>query len=252
MFLREFEKIESEVLMEKLRSKGQFNFQQWKNLPFVDQLRQLEQQFQVLGEGSSRKVFLLSNRFVMKFATNSKGIAQNKTEVQFAQDKTLQPALALIQNSDPKGNWVMAQLVRPLTSWNEFEKIKGYSSEIIGYAMGDQWEPSDIDQSKMSTPEQKVKAKQDLIFLNAINSLVKKGLIRGDMKFHDHWGKTPDGRVVLLDYGFDRNTANTEYAKDGKSIGSNSATRKPVKTKTSAQTPGNQAPTVAPPKKQAQ
>ena len=78
MFLREFEKIESEVLMEKLRNKGQFNFQQWKKLPFVDQLRQLEQQFQVLGEGSSRKVFLLSNRFVMKFATNSKGIAQKK------------------------------------------------------------------------------------------------------------------------------------------------------------------------------
>ena len=237
MFLHEFEKVESEVLMEKLRSKGQFNFQKWKQLPFADQLRMLDQTFQVLGEGSSRKVFLLSNRFVMKYATNSKGLAQNKTEVQFAKDKTLRPALAMVQDSDPKGNWVMAQLVRPLTSWNEFEKIKGYSSEILGYAMGDQWEPSDIQQSQMSSPEQKAAAQKDLVFLNAVNGLVKKGLVRGDMKFHDHWGKTPDGRVVLLDYGFDRNTANAEY---GAGVGSDTATRKPPKSRTQNTQPAQQ------------
>lgn len=221
-----FERTEAVLLFEKLRSSGPFNFQNWKKETPQAQFRSLGQNFQILGTGSSRQVFLLSSRFVMKYAINSKGVAQNKAEVKFAADKTLAPALSGVQDGAPDGQWVMAQLVRPLKNWNEFQSIKGYPVEILAMAMNHQWEPEDINQVPNVSEEQKQKAFQDINFLNAVAGLIRKGLLTGDMKFHDHWGKTPDGRVVMLDYGFDAEVANKEYGHLG-GAGSEDATRKP-------------------------
>lgn len=221
-----FELVEASLLFEKLRSSGKFDFQAWKKATPSQQFQALGKNFQILGTGSSRQVFLLSSRFVMKYAINSKGIAQNKAEVKFAADKSLAPGVASVQESVPNGQWVMAQLVRPLKNWNEFQSIKGYPIEVLAAAMDHQWEPTDIDELTDIDDQKKKKAKEDLGFLNAVTGLVRNGLIVGDMKFHDHWGKTPDGRVVLLDYGFDAQVANQEYGRLG-GARSAEATRKP-------------------------
>lgn len=228
-FLSEaLQKTESFVLLEKLRSSGKFDFQAWKNLPPEQQFQELQANFQALGEGSSRKAFTLSSRFALKYAINSKGIGQNQTEVKFALNKEMQPAVALVQDYAQNGQWVMSQLVRALKSWSEFESIKGYPNSVLGLAMEHQWEPEDIASAPGITPDQVKAAQNDLAFLNAVSGLVRAGLVPGDMKFHDHWGKTPDNRIVLLDYGFDKNVANKEYGFLG-GAGSDDVTRKPQK-----------------------
>lgn len=53
-------------------------------------------------------------------------------------------------------------------------------------------------------------------FLESIASMMDSAdLLGGDLKFIDHWGKTPDGRVVLLDYGFTGDVYTQHYASSG-------------------------------------
>ena len=45
-----------------------------------------------------------------------------------------------------------------------------------------------------------------------IQELMKvRGLAIGDLWVYDHWGKTADGRVVLLDYGLTDEIWNSHY-----------------------------------------
>ena len=52
----------------------------------------------------------------------------------------------------------------------------------------------------------------------------------GDLKEIDHWGKTPDGRCVLLDYGFTQDVFKSHYSDDdvGPTVKHDQKTKKPV------------------------
>ena len=53
-------------------------------------------------------------------------------------------------------------------------------------------------------------------FTKKVFSMAEKGKNRlklGDLTVLDHWGKTPDGRVVILDYGFTEDVAEKHYSK---------------------------------------
>ena len=47
--------------------------------------------------------------------------------------------------------------------------------------------------------------------LNIVKSLESSELLIGDLLNAGHWGKTADGRIVLLDYGFTRDVAEKHY-----------------------------------------
>ena len=200
-----------------------------------------------LGEGSGRRVFLLSNRFVLKIAMNEKGWAQNQAEVDIYTNPHTKPIVAKIYDFDPHYNWLVSELVRPIANKKEFEKHFGVSDEyvdrvieLISYSHGDKSAAKEKAKKDIQRYSAKLEAmelrgekydlkrkeffKEELKFtrdildafdkpiVNAILYLQKEfELVSADLTLHKHWGKTAEGRVVLLDYGYTKTVSYTYY-----------------------------------------
>lgn len=154
-----------------------------------------ENRLKSLGEGSSRRVFLLSSRFVLKIAKDDFGISQNEEEAKASRDPKVNHVLAKVQSSDAKNMWLVSELVRPVKDDAEAMSILSSSektdltfSQTLRRAFRGQFEG--------------VSSKNIQDFMRTVHTLVKGGHDEGDIFALDHWGKTNDGRLVLLDYGY--------------------------------------------------
>lgn len=197
-----------------------------------------------LGQGSSRVAYLLSGKYALKIALSKKGIAQNQTEVDVYTNPTSQPVVAKIYSSDDSFMWIISDLVKPIKSVSEFEQLSGLDwrqfSEIINVAIKEKHLPKDAPEF----------AKRVAI------TAMKNDMLRGDLAQQDfshdatddvidHYGKTPDGRIVLLDYGLTGEVWNTEYkpGRDAfagrKTAHSSEKTAKPGKSKSTIDPYGN-------------
>ena len=183
-----------ELLSEKIRSSKtskfgndtKFNIKTFKNLEHIEQLVEYAKTFlEPLGTGSSRIAFLMSSKYALKIAINEKGLAQNETEVGVYTNPGSKPLVAAVHGADHGYKWLISDLVKPMSpnNVNEFESITGISFKEL------------IEDTRQHTPKTKMgKALR--------TTMVNNDLLMGDVKEIDHWGKTSDGRIVLLDYGF--------------------------------------------------
>lgn len=223
-----------------LEIKTKFNLEQFKQLEDLNQMvSYAKQHLQLLGEGSARIVFLLSNRYVLKIAhpnAPQKGISQNKSEVDVYTNPKVRPVVAAVHATDPQYKWIISEIVRPLRSQQEFEEITGVSWEMFTTATKNPKQFTDIitdeieekqgaianfqkrlqratdDKTKQviqSKIDRVTKQIQDLqatakspIVVGALNLVNVANVMPGDINEWDHWGKTADGRLVLYDYGF--------------------------------------------------
>lgn len=129
--------------------------------------------------------------------------------------------MSQIFDYDPDGFWLVSQLVRPLNSDEDFEKLTGgidweafqYAVQTFLYeARGDFKKAADELEFRASRrnsdhyAEVLLKAlsylKTNKWVRNFLKMAKKYDLLPEDLTFLDHWGKTADGRVVLLDYGY--------------------------------------------------
>lgn len=154
----------------------------WENLP-------------QLGKGSARTVFRIGNRQVLKVGVGSKGLAQNQAELDVFTNPASKPILARIFDYDRNGWWLIEELVRPLRNYDEFERLSGIDFDtfiqLISSTSGPRFHPSESI------------SKGGQAFAHAVFKTVKAGRLEmGDVEELTHWGKTADGRVVLLDYGY--------------------------------------------------
>jgi len=214
---------------------------------------------QVLGEGTSRLVFLLSNRFVLKLAqlaqplprsprSFERGKAQNKYEVDLSTDPDVKPIVAEVYDAADDYSWIVSELVRPIKNINEFKDLTGFSftdfrqvlklvfegelentiekhrklrqryiEEINRLDSEDTADKTNIEyyKSQLEAIEKVIEYQTELpehpMVQAAIELISDKGAMAADMIVLDHWGKTADGRVVLLDYGYSRDVARKHY-----------------------------------------
>lgn len=173
-----------------------------------------------LGEGSSRAAYILDSKKVLKLALNPKGIAQNETEIEIATNPSLSAIYARIFQYDPKYKWITSELVREISNEEEFEHLTGvhwktfrlfmiyaYKSkasrnvhDYIDSVYDELIDFYDFDDNEANElVDRTIKSKW---FLEATKTIKQTSLLGGDLKVLEHWGKTPDQRVVLLDYGF--------------------------------------------------
>ena len=94
-----------------------------------------------------------------------------------------------------------SSLVRPVKSPEEFEQLSGQDWEdFVKYVGPAIKEPERVPDSHKWFKAVAVTAQEN-------------HLLRGDLEELDHWGKTPDGRCVLLDYGFTHEVWESHYSQ---------------------------------------
>ena len=164
----------------------------------------------LLGEGGSRTVFLLSPRFALKVAQSDRGKSQNATEAAISADPKFGQVLARVHQHAPDFSWVVSDLVRPLTSEKEFENLFGMPFEEFVHVIegGDyhKWvgNPNWKVTSGSIYPNKGDETIGTYGLINTLRTLIKsKKLHTPELNFLEHWGKTGDGRIVILDYGVD-------------------------------------------------
>lgn len=209
-------------LIESIRSKRR-PIVRWKNSPSFSldvfktlpnesiMLAYAENYLDEIGRGSSRGVFVLTSKKVLKVALNPKGLAQNRAEVQVYTDPATADTAAAIHDADEEGRWLISDVVRPLSSEEEFRKLTGV-----------EWSDFVVDlEATLSSTARATWGHADMRkdaqpFTKAVYKMAEMGSSRlkvGDLTELGHWGKTPDGRVVILDYGFTEDVATKHYSR---------------------------------------
>lgn len=198
-----FEKIRSTKDMAHGRLGNKFDLKKFKSLEAINlMVRYADTFLEQLGKGSSRMAFLYSSKYALKIAINEKGLAQNEAEVDVATNPKSKLVIAKIYSADPEYKWVISDLVKPIKSEKEFESLTGT-----------QWE--DFLDALYFAIHGEGEEKKNSAFTDAVIATAKTNkLLTGDLKSIEHWGKTPSGRAVLLDYGFTRGVADVHYKKE--------------------------------------
>lgn len=194
-----------------------FNPKSLSNIPNLhDRISVLNNKLPVLGRGSSRKVFKLDSKKVIKMAINEAGIAQNNAELDVITNPKIKPIFAKIFDYDrgKETTWLVCELVRPLT-YEDFAEMTGYywSESMAPFLMElDLYARKSFNDFILENFENE----QHIYFSNPLYRdifyAVKYGdLVANDLRKIGQWGKTANGRIVILDYGLDEATLRQYY-----------------------------------------
>lgn len=207
------------LMVEKIRTKkGQkgsmgdkFDLKKFKELPNHEVMVAYASKFlEKMGQGSSRVAFVLSSKHVLKIAINAKGLGQNQAEVEVYTNPKSKPIVAKIYQAGDDNTWVISDLVKPIKDEGEFEQLAGVDwrtfSEYVNTGVKDKQVP------KGAPP-----FVQSVIQTALTNQMLRGDLVQQDFSHSaaqdvlDHWGKTPDGRIALLDYGLSEDVWTSHY-----------------------------------------
>ena len=203
------------LINESTRSKG-FDYGVFKSLKSLPgKTKYAKDNLELLSkEGTSRIVFLLSSRKVLKLCQLSlrdpkvkeRGIAQNKAET--FNSSEIPSIVTKVYDHAPDYTWIISEVARPLSSEEEFYNLTGFPLKILRMFLIEGSEDGfDIDLYAKRFPKS---IKKDLArikewegFPDILKTMKNplEGLHPGDFGVYDHWGKTGDGRIVLLDSG---------------------------------------------------
>jgi molecular chaperone DnaJ len=137
-----FEFINSSIIAVLFEKK--FNPREFSKVPFEEMFKFAKKNgLRYLGEGSSRAVFALDSKRVIKIAMNMKGIAQNGAELQLSHDANA--PIARIYRYDTDMWWLVSELVRPITSPEEFKTLTGIPWQVLKRFISGGYEPDDIE-----------------------------------------------------------------------------------------------------------
>jgi hypothetical protein len=159
-----------------------------------------------IGFGSSRIVYIYSSKYVLKIALDQKGLAQNEAEVDvYTNPKTKAIVTKIVNYDDKNYNWLVSEMVDPLVNPKQFE------------ATGTDWKTFVEDVKKLLSASDK---NEDTTSIEAsefskkvVDTIISNQLMIADIRTLNHWGKTADGRIVLLDYGYNKDVHIKHYQK---------------------------------------
>ncbi len=175
--------------------------------------------------GSSRQAFIFDSKKVLKMAINNAGLGQNRAEVEYFTNPASRPIITKIFDFDPNYSWVLAEIIKAFKTPEEFKTATGFEWNFFTYAvniMGIELRGNGtVQQVQQYAAIQNKTAfinnfiqfmnKPPLLVTNTLRAMKEAKLGAGDIATLDHWGRTADGRVVLLDYGYTKEVFDTYY-----------------------------------------
>jgi hypothetical protein len=199
------------LLIERTYSKS-FRFDVFKTLENEKQFEYADKNLRLLGQGSSRWVYLLNSKRVLKLAINNAGIEQNKNELTVSQNPISKEFTTRVLANAPDVSWLVTELVKPLQSYDagrrEFLSLTGFKFSTMTDAL---YASKNLLKNKKFL--QDVLRRDKNGFLRKLIRFVKSaGLEVEDISIPEQWGQTPDERIVLLDYGLTPETWDRHYA----------------------------------------
>lgn len=200
---------------------------------------------QKLGKGSSRAVYVYSPKYALKIAMNEAGIAQNQLEASVWRNGQYNEILAGVKIADPDGKWLLSELVVPFEVIDDMDEDQEYHNQIEEERQFEQYSPapfrtmmegiskdfepymeeSDYEDADMGRRWKSYRSflrnapKEQTYELKRKTKLARDLVNKFKLKANDfwnpsNWGRTMDGRVVLLDYGFDNRIQQQFYQRN--------------------------------------
>lgn len=240
------EKLIESLVSEALRG---FNMEQFKMLHDTHSMREYAaKMLPLLGEGTARIVYAMSSNKALKIALDPKGFGQNKAEVDIYTNPKIKPVVTRIFDADTvRYRWLVAEIAQPLKEGDDaaFEKATGLAfnsfrglikewiadgkrapetfigERLKGLLKNYEWIKKDLpaDDWRISDAEFVISVYQKALnspILIGVMSLIEQGLETGDLignySVIGHYGKTIDGRVVVLDYGYTSDVRDKYYS----------------------------------------
>lgn len=123
-------KIVKQVILEQLDELGNypqsFSMDVFKSLPsFSKRIQYCQQHLRRIASGSSRIVYDIDGKVVLKLAKNKKGIAQNEAESGDAYMHNTYGCFADVYDVDENNLWIEMQMARKAKT-SDFKKITGF------------------------------------------------------------------------------------------------------------------------------
>jgi hypothetical protein len=192
-----YEQTEPEFSLERLKSLGTFR----------EVLVYLERNFgQPTSEGSSRKIWAVTDKLIVKVVKLKSNVSQNVTEIK--NTRCLGPRFSVVLHDYDQINhfWLLEEKLEPVTE----EEFVSYFNDKLGTSFTNGWSISSlfllITQNRDQMPQEKAIMKK-LLETNKWFQEFSKAIMDCQVQSWDfkstNWGKrAPTGELVLLDLGY--------------------------------------------------
>jgi hypothetical protein len=193
-----------------------FKMDEFKTLTtFKERIRYCEAFLERIAAGSSRIVYKVDDKMVLKLAKNKKGLAQNEVEADTSE--SLGVLVAKVYNFDENYLWVEMEQARKMSK-GDFKRITGFSFEDYSKAIHNY----SIDTvnprgSRVPGPSEEVLEAmwEDETINGMLQYMPDYDVPAGDLMrtstygvVDREWGED----VVLIDYGFNLNVHQNHYS----------------------------------------
>ncbi len=189
-----------------------FDLEKFKQLTsFKQRVDYCNSTLRKLGSGSSRIVYLVDDKTVLKLAKNQKGIAQNEVEIG-ASDTYYSDITAEVFDYDENSLWLEMELAKPINK-ARFQQILGYTVENFGIWVTNLWNLNNRRKSYYTLDKQVEEIINESDFANSVIAFITDyGLAPGDLGRISTYGEF-DGEVKIIDYGLNDDVLNSYYRK---------------------------------------
>jgi hypothetical protein len=175
-------------------------------------VEKLMKKLHLLGRGSTRYAFAAGSKKVIKAAINEFGLAQNKAEVEVYSNPEARPIVTKIYDHAKDYSWLVAESVRMLKTPEEFKQVTGFALNVFSDLMFNKSSSFENSINNVAAYYEEGEEFENLHELeNVAHSKLAKTIFdlgnSSNIKLDDfakleHWGKTSDNRIVVLDYGY--------------------------------------------------
>jgi hypothetical protein len=142
-----------------------------------------EERLQQIGDASSREALVLTSKKVLKIARNSRGINQNKFEVeQFEKLKHLPITKIFKYATGEHCTWLVSKLVKPIKNERQLKKITGFFEDEAYNVIEDE--------------------NNHNAFIELLRRFEGAVLDPAEFCIAEQRGTNADGELRLLDYGY--------------------------------------------------